>query len=107
MRKSGLLPVLVLAAAVSACGSDSAQDQWADELAEAGIEVNEGLTFEDMFERAEVYCDFEDKDTVAQLAEQMLSDEQESSLTAPGQDPAEAAEVYADATWEHICGSGE
>ncbi|MDV6013589.1 hypothetical protein [Haloechinothrix sp. LS1_15] len=107
MRKIGLLPALALAATVAACGGSSPQDQWAEEVENAGIQPGEELSYEQLYDRAEMYCDFGSEDEIAMMVEQMLDDENETSLLAPDADHEAAAQAHASATWTHACGEGE
>lgn len=84
-------------------GSGNPQGLWIAEVKAAGFEVKEGLTYENMFGRAELFCDVESKAQLAQLARMALSSEEGASMTAPGKDADVAAQRYADATWKYAC----
>lgn len=104
MRTMRALPAFLLAAGVlAACGTADSQEQWSDAIQDAGIEIQGDATAEELFEQAEMYCDLDSRDTIAEMASRMLADDSETHLSVSGADPATAAQSYAEATWEHAC----
>lgn len=110
--------IVALAIALPSCGgggnaNDPAIEQnpkelWISEIKAAGFEMAKPeLSFEDMFDRAQGFCNLDNKGQLIQLASMALFSEQGASMTAPGQDKAVAADRYADATWKHACGKDE
>lgn len=113
-RRYFALPIAALALALSGCGvgaggggdtAPSPNEQWIKEIKAAGFKIaKDGLTYQDMFDRAQGFCDVANKGQLIQLASMALASEQGASMTAPGKDKAVAADRYADATWKHACG---
>lgn len=112
------LSVAALGLALAACGGgdggagdgggDSAptpKELWIKEVKDAGFLVKPGLTYGNMFERAQAFCDLPNKGKLILLTSLAMEDSESfKNMKKKGIDSDVAVQKYADATWEHACG---
>ena len=98
-----------IALSLAGCGpgASSSEEQWTDEIKAAGVEAQNGASYQGLYDRTRLLCESGSKESITSLLRLSLSGsnstQPDAELAAPDRNPKRAAETYADATWKYVC----